>query len=49
MSPRHVSKQMFSPYFQSEHYKKESPEHIQQEKIEKFIQKLLFWKKSPKD
>lgn len=40
MSPRHVSKQMFSPYFQSEHYKKESAEHKQQEKIERLLNKI---------
>jgi hypothetical protein len=34
MSPRHFSKQMFSPYFQSEHYKNESLEMIMQRKIE---------------
>jgi hypothetical protein len=49
MSPRHFSKQMFSPYFQSEHYKNESNEFKIQNKIEGFLKKLLFWKKLPKD
>jgi hypothetical protein len=40
MTPRHVSKQMFSPYFQSEHYKKESAEIEIQDKIEGFLKKL---------
>jgi hypothetical protein len=35
MTPKHFSKTMFSPYFQSEHYKNESPEMIIQRKIEK--------------
>ena len=47
MSPRHFSKQMFSPYFQSEHYKNESNEFRMQDKIEGFIKKLcrLFFLK----
>ena len=40
MSPKHFSKQMFSPYFQSDHYKNESPEMIMQRSIEK---KLLWF------
>lgn len=49
MSPRHFSKTMFSPYFQSEHYKNESNEIRMQNKIESFLKKLLFWKKLPKN
>jgi hypothetical protein len=49
MSPRHFSKAMFSPYFQSEHYKNESNELRMQNKLEAFLKKLLFWKKLPKD
>jgi hypothetical protein len=40
MSPKHFSKQMFSPYFQSEHYKNESAEIRMQNKIEGFLKKL---------
>jgi len=44
MSPRrYFSDQMFSPYFQSEHYKNESGELKMQNKIEKFIKKIFFW------
>ena len=39
MSPRHFSNQMFSPYFQSSHYKNESPEL----RIQKSIEKKLLW------
>lgn len=46
MSPRHFSKQMHSPYFQSEHYKNESQEHKTQLKIELFFKKLKFWNKN---
>ena len=50
MTPRrYFSDQMFSPYFQSEHYKNESNEFKIQNKIEGFLKKLLFWKKLPKD
>jgi len=45
MSPRHFSKQMFSPYFQSDHYKNESNELRMQNKFEAFLKKLLFWNK----
>lgn len=45
MTPRYISKQMHSPYFQSEHYKNESPEIKIQNSIEKFLKKILFWKK----
>ena len=37
MSPRHVSKQMFSPYFQSTHYRTESKEIQMQRNIEKKV------------
>jgi len=37
MSPRHVSKQMFSPYFQSDHYKNESKEIKMQNQIESIV------------
>lgn len=40
MSPRHFSKTMFSPYFQSDHYKNESNELKMQNKIEGFLKKL---------
>lgn len=49
MSPRHFSKTMFSPYFQSEHYKNESKEIAIQRKLEKTISGLLFWKKHKKN
>jgi hypothetical protein len=39
MSPKHFSKQMFSPYFQSDHYKNESPEM----RMQKDIEKKLLW------
>lgn len=45
MTPRHVSNQMFSPYFQSEHYKNESNEIRMQNKVEKFLKKIFFWNK----
>jgi hypothetical protein len=46
MAPRrYFSDQMFNPYFQSEHYKNESPEIKMQNSIKKFFQKLLFWEK----
>jgi len=41
MSPRHFSKQMHNPYFQSEHYKNESAEIRMQDKIESFLKKVL--------
>jgi len=41
MSPRHFSKQMFSPYFQSDHYKNESNEIKMQNKIESFFKKIF--------
>jgi hypothetical protein len=37
MSPRHFSNVMFSPYFQSEHYKNESPELKIQNRVERFL------------
>ncbi len=39
MSPRHFSNVMFSPYFQSEHYKNESEEL----KIQNSLEKKLLW------
>jgi hypothetical protein len=39
MSPRHFSKQMHSPYFQSKHYREESAEAKAQAKIENFFTK----------
>lgn len=43
MTPRrYFSDQMFNPYFQSEHYKNESPELRMQNSIKKFFKKLLF-------
>jgi len=52
MSPRHFSKMMQSPYFQTDHYKYESKEGIIERKIEeKFsnaiyrIKKKIFFKK----
>ena len=39
MSPRHFSKTMFNPYFQSEHYKNESPEL----KIQRTLESKLKW------
>lgn len=44
MSPRHFTKAMFSPYFQTEHYKNESTEMVTQRAIEKKLARLLFWK-----
>jgi hypothetical protein len=46
MSPRHFSKNMFSPYFQSDHYIEESTEHKVQASIYTFINKLKFWNKN---
>jgi hypothetical protein len=46
MSPRHFSKSMFSPYFQTEHYKNESVEHKVQESIYRFFNKIKFWNKN---
>ena len=46
MSPRHVYKQMISPYFQTEHYKNESIEFKVQAKIEKIFNKFKFWNKN---
>ncbi len=37
---------MFSPYFQSEHYRNESFEHRAQQSIYKFFNKLKFWNKN---
>ena len=46
MTPRrHFSDQMFSPYFQSDHYKNESAELRMQNKFEKFLKKITFWNK----
>jgi len=43
MSPRHFSKQMYNPYFQTDHYKNESNELRIQSKIEKiFFHNPLF-------
>ena len=39
MTPKHFSKQMFSPYFQSEHYKNESPEM----RMQRAIENKLLW------
>ena len=39
MSPRHFSNVMFSPYFQSEHYKNESPEG----RIQRDIENKVLW------
>ena len=39
MSPRHFSNQMFNPYFQSDHYKNESPEL----KIQRSVEKKVVW------
>jgi len=36
---------MFSPYFQSEHYKNESTGAKFEKKIESFLKKIFFWKK----
>lgn len=43
MAPRrHFSDQMFSPYFQSDHYKNESFEIKLQNKFEGFLKKIFF-------
>ena len=39
--PRHFSKVFFSPYFQSDHYKKENVGGILESKIEKFFNKIM--------
>ena len=53
MSPRHFSKTMQSPYFQSKYYREETPagqaETRIQERIEKIFYTLLFWKKGKRD
>jgi hypothetical protein len=40
MSPRHFSKMMQSPYFQTDHYKNESEAALIEAKIEKKIKKI---------
>ena len=46
--PRHFSKMMQSPYFNTDHYKNESKEAQIEMKIEKafasFINRLKFWR-----
>jgi hypothetical protein len=39
MSPHHFSKEMFSPYFQSDHYKNESEEM----RIQRDLENKLLW------
>jgi hypothetical protein len=50
MSPRHFSKTMQSPYFQSKYYREESvagkTEAKIEERIEKIFYTLFFWKKN---
>jgi len=41
MSPRHFSKVMNSPYFQSHHYQTESKEAAMEKKIIGFVHKIL--------
>jgi hypothetical protein len=49
MSPRHFSKQMSNPYFQTDHYRNESAAALYEKKIENkiknFFKKFKFKKK----
>jgi hypothetical protein len=46
MTPRrYFSDVMFNPYFQSDHYRNESPEIKFQNKIENFLKKIFFLNK----
>ena len=50
MTPRrHFSDQMFNPYFQSDHYKNESPEIKMQNKIENILKKIFKPRKYKND
>jgi hypothetical protein len=46
--PRHFSKMMKSPYFQTDHFKNESHEALLEAKIEKkitsILNKIMFWR-----
>jgi hypothetical protein len=48
--PRHFSKMMQSPYFQTDHYKNESNEALMEARIEKkiasILNKIMFWRGS---
>lgn len=46
MSPRHFSKMMQNPYFQTDHYRNESAEAKLEKKIEEKISKFInFFKR----
>jgi hypothetical protein len=49
MTPRHISKQMKNPYFQTKYYKEETVGGQMETKIElktqKIMSKIMFWRK----